>query len=120
MAFPFPKNWAKLLLKKESKVVHCKMSNSRELVTVVACGNASGSVIPPRAICPWKTRRALQGYDVENAPEGTNISVLDSGWTKSGIARLSFTDTFCQIYIGPQRPQILIFDGHDSHGQRIS
>jgi hypothetical protein len=50
--------------------VHAKSSSSRELVTIIACGNASGRVIPPHAIIPGKTARALRSYDTNNAPEG--------------------------------------------------
>lgn len=45
---------------------------------------------------------------------GSNFSVSDSGWTKDGIARLWFTDTFLKN-VGPARPQVLICDGHGSH-----
>jgi len=48
------------------------------------------------------------------APEGTVMSVSDSGWTKQGIAGLWFTDVFLKN-IGPHRPQSLIMDGHKSH-----
>ena len=47
-------------------------------------------------------------------PFRTNISVSDSGWTKTGIMDLWFSDTFLKN-IGPERSQILIVDGHESH-----
>ncbi|XP_053383045.1 uncharacterized protein LOC128549707 [Mercenaria mercenaria] len=78
----------KVLARKGSKVVHAKSSSPRELVTIIACGNASGYVIPPHAFIPGKTVRALRSYGTENAPEGTKLSVSDSGWTKQGISEL--------------------------------
>ncbi|MCG8044800.1 MAG: hypothetical protein N0E48_03810, partial [Candidatus Thiodiazotropha endolucinida] len=104
----------KVIAKKGSKTVHSKVSTSRELITVIACGNADGSVIPPHVIIPGKTKRSLNSYDIQNAPAGTNISVSDSGWTKVGIGLLWFTETFLPN-IGPERPQVLISDGHESH-----
>ena len=40
--------------------------------------------------------------------------MFDSGWTKQGIAKLWFTVSFLP-QIRPERPQILVSDGHDSH-----
>lgn len=97
-----------------------KVSMSRELITVIACGNANSDYLPPHFVIPEKTKRKLEGYDLEAIVEdgsslrGSNISVSDSGWTKDGIARLWFTDTFLKN-IGPARPQVLICDGHGSH-----
>ncbi|XP_076105759.1 uncharacterized protein LOC143074097 [Mytilus galloprovincialis] len=42
------------------------------------------------------------------------MSASDSGWTKQGLAELWFTSLFLPS-IGPARPQVLIFDGHNSH-----
>ena len=83
-----------IIARKGSKTVHSKVSTSRELITVIACGNADGTILPPHVIIPGKTKRSLNSYDLENAPAGTNISVSDSGWTKAGIGFLWFTDTF--------------------------
>jgi hypothetical protein len=65
-------------------------------------------------IIKGKTQKSLNGFDTESAPPDTNWSWSDSGWTKQGLAKLWFTDTFLP-YIGPHRPQLLVLDGHDSH-----
>lgn len=54
----------------------------RESVTLIACANAAGSVLPPHVIVKGKTKRALQSWDTENAPAGALMSASDSGWTK--------------------------------------
>ena len=59
-------------------------------------------------------RKALHGFDIQSAPEGATWSVSQSGWTKQGTARLWFEKAFLPN-IGPERPQILVLDGHDSH-----
>jgi hypothetical protein len=38
----------------------------------------------------------------------------DNRWTKQGISELWFVDRFLPT-IGPDRPYVLIMDGHDSH-----
>lgn len=88
----------KIIAKRGVKTTHGKAS-SREIITVIACANASGTKIPPHSIMPGKTRRALQGYGIENIPKESQLkeatfSVSESGWTKDGIARLRFKQTF--------------------------
>ena len=82
---------------KGSKIVHAKASASRELVTVVACGNAAGTYLPPHVIVPGKTLRALNSYDTQNAPPKTHISVSSTGWMKSGISQLWFEEVFLKV-----------------------
>ena len=100
---------SKVLAKKGAKSIHGKTSTSREMITVIACGNAAGEYLPPHFVFPGKTRRKLDGYDIESTMErsssikGANFSVSDSGWTKDGIAKLWFTETFLKN-IGPSRP----------------
>ena len=108
----------KVVAQKGTKTVQGK-AGSRETITVIACVNAEGSTTPPHFIMLGKTRRSLQGYGIEEIPRESaikhaNFSVSDSGWTKDGIARLWFDKTFLP-YIGNERPQILVFDGHGSH-----
>lgn len=108
----------KVLAQRGAKTVHGK-SGSREMVTVIACANAAGTTIPPHFIMPGKTKRALQGYGIENLPKDSvlkdaKFSVSESGWTKDGIVRLWFEQTFLPN-IGSDRPQLLICDGHGSH-----
>ena len=103
---------------KGAKTIHGK-AGSREMITVIACANAMGQTVPPHFIMPGKTRRALHGYALENIDKNSTLrdakfSVSESGWTKDGIARLWFEQTFLPN-IGNYRPQLLICDGHGSH-----
>ena len=50
----------KVIAKKNSESVHSKTSLSRELITVIACGNAEGVVIPPHVIIPGKNEKVLK------------------------------------------------------------
>ncbi|XP_069122425.1 uncharacterized protein [Argopecten irradians] len=110
----------RVVAKKGAKTVHAKASGTREMITIIACANAAGGCLPPHFVMPGKSKRTLYGYDTEVALEtgssikGANYSVSDSGWTKDGIARLWFQETFLKN-IGTARPQLLICDGHTSH-----
>lgn len=108
----------RVVAEKGSRTVHAKTSTSRELITVIACANASGQTTPPHFIVPGKTTRCLQSFDTESLNKtdikNANISVSDSGWTKDGIGKLWFKSTFLPS-IGLDRPQLLICDGHGSH-----
>ena len=104
----------KVVAKKGSKHLHSRTSGNRETITVIACVSASGKTLPPHIIVKGKTAKSLMGFNTEASPPGTNWSWSETGWTKQGLAKLWFTDTF-MANIGPERPQLLVLDGHDSH-----
>ena len=56
-----------VIAKKGAKSIHGKTSGARETVTVIACGNAAGSYIPPHFIMPGKSKKKLHGYDTQSA-----------------------------------------------------
>ena len=104
----------RILATKGTKHLQSRTSGKRETITIIAAVNAAGGSIPPHLIPKGKTVRALQTFNTDDAPTGTNWSVSESGWTKQGIGFLWFTKPFLPN-IGPERPQDLIVDGHDSH-----
>lgn len=104
----------KVATEKGTKHLHSITSGNRETITVIACVNAHGKALPPHVIIKGKTVKSLMGFNTEAAPAGTNWSWSETGWTKQGLAKLWFTNTFL-ANIGPERPQLLILDGHDSH-----
>nr|XP_012562493.2 uncharacterized protein LOC105847450 [Hydra vulgaris] len=104
----------KIVAAKGTKYLHMRTSGNQEMITLIVCVNAAGRALPPHVIPKRKTVKSLQSFQVLDAPEGTNWSPSESGWTKQGIAKLWFELTFLKN-IGPQRPQVLILDGHDSH-----
>ena len=103
-----------VIARKGSKYLQSRTSGNKETITIIACINASGEKIPPHIIAKGETQRALYGFDLKSAPEGAKWSVSTKGWTKQGIAKLWFETVFLPN-IGPERPQVLILDGHDSH-----
>jgi len=103
-----------VVARKGSKYLQSRTSGNKETITIIACINASGDKIPPHIIAKGETQRALHGFDLKSAPAGAIWSVSSKGWTKQGIAKLWFQTVFLPN-IGPERPQVLILDGHDSH-----
>jgi helix-turn-helix, Psq domain/DDE superfamily endonuclease len=97
----------KIVARKGTKSPHSRTSGNRETITVIACVSASGKSVPPHMIIKGKTQKSLNGFDTESAPPDTNWSWSDSGWTKQGLAKLWFTNTFLP-HIGPHRPQLLV------------
>ena len=93
----------RVVAKKGSKYIHSRTSGNKETITVIACVNAAGQAIPPHVIAKGKTQRTLHGFDIESSPPGTTWSVSEKGWTKQGIAKLWFEQTFIQN-IGAARP----------------
>ncbi|XP_033726741.1 uncharacterized protein LOC117316310 [Pecten maximus] len=71
-------------------------------------------MLPPLCVIKGKTVKTLQSLRTQDAPVNTKFSVSDSGWTKMGIMERWFKDHFLPL-IGPQRPQLLLMDGHNSH-----
>ena len=47
----------RVIVKKGSKTVHDKVSLSRELITIIACGNGNGTVVLSHVIIPGKTKQ---------------------------------------------------------------
>ena len=104
----------KVVAKRGTKYFHSRISGNRETMTIIACVNAAGDKLPPHITVKEKTVKSLNRFQTEPAPENSNWSVSEKGWTKQGIAKLWFTKSFLP-HIGAQRPQVLILDGHDSH-----
>ena len=106
-------NPGKILARKGAKHLQSPTSGNRETITIIACISAAGEACPPHIIPKGKTVKTLESFRTEDITPA-QWSVSESGWTKQGIALLWFEKTFIPS-IGPERPQILILDGHDSH-----
>ena len=69
----------KVVAKKGSKVIHGKASDSREMIIVIACGNAEGKALPAHLIFPAVKRRR---------------NYIDTTWNPSTASRPSREPTF--------------------------
>ena len=91
-----------------------KTGNSREGVTVIACGNASGTVIPPLIIVKGKTRKSVEGYNMDAGPQHATWTWQEKAWSEDMLGVEWFSNHFLK-FCGPSRPQLIILDGHSSH-----
>jgi len=70
--------------------------------------------MPPMLIVKGKTQRSLHTFNTTEAPEGTVWTYQKSGWITDIIGEQWFNQVFLRN-CGPDRPQLLIIDGHASH-----
>ena len=110
----FEHNPVRVIADKGSRNVVGKTSNSRTNITIMACVNAMGSWMPPMFVAKGKTTASLHGFNTAAAPPGTMWSFQPNGWMTDELGEKWFTEIFLK-HCGPQRPQVLILDGHSSH-----
>ncbi len=63
---------------KGTKKVHCRTSGNKAQITVLACANAAGAVIPPMVI--FEGKRLNPDWTKGEVPD-TLYGMSDSGWT---------------------------------------
>ena len=105
----------KILAKRGEKEVHETMGGSgREHVTILACGCADGTRLPPYVVYKGKN---LWARWMKDGPAGCLYSVSDSGWMESA----NFQQWFSKLFVAAVMPMtmtapvVLFFDGHHSH-----
>ena len=68
----------------------------------------------PMVIVKGKTSASLHGLTVGEAPAGTVFAFQENGWMTEELGEKWFRDVFLK-QCGPERPQLLLLDGHSSH-----
>ena len=91
-----------------------RVSNSKESVSVLGCGNAAGDIMSPMVIVKGKTQRSLMGWKTEEAPLNTKWAFQSKSYMDQGLGVEWFKNVFLKE-CGPERPQLLIVDSHCSH-----
>lgn len=99
----------RVLAEKGSKRVHLVGSEHGENVTIVACANALGHVIPPMIL--FKGQR-LKPTFADGLPAGSVVHMTPKGSMTTEIF-IKWLDHFSNFMSPP--PTILIFDGASSH-----
>lgn len=92
---------------KVSRVTH---GSGREATSILACICANGEALPPLVIFTGKNMHST--WKGSAAYPGTTYAVSAKGWMESEIFADWFGN-FCRTV--PQRPLLLIFDGHSTH-----
>ena len=98
---------------KGTKKVRYRSSGRKGQVTIVACGNAAGQVIPPMVIFDAKN---LNHAWTDNEIPGTKYGLSDKGWITTELFEGWLVEHFLQ-YAVSMRPLLLLLDGHSTHYQ---
>ncbi|KAK3108839.1 hypothetical protein FSP39_017026 [Pinctada imbricata] len=104
----------RILAEKGSKNVVGRSSSNRTNITVLASVNASGDKMPPLMIVKGKTSKSLHGFNTSASPEKSRWFYQANSWMTDELGELWFKEIFL-AECGPERPQLLILDGHSSH-----
>ena len=104
----------KILAPKGARSLVGRTTANRTNVTIMACVNAVGNVMPPMFVVKGKTSRSLHGFNTEAAPEGCMWAYQEKGWMNDALGEVWFREIFLKN-CGDARPQLLILDGHSSH-----
>ena len=93
---------------------------NRELLTVIECVSASGTVLPPFII--YKGSNHYMGWHqfTTQLPEASEFqfSFSPKGWTCRELGIAWVTGLFSLHMQETLKPRLLIIDGHDSHVSR--
>ena len=82
-------------------------------ITIVACGNAAGQVIPPLIIFDAKNVR--HAWTKDEVP-GAMYGASEKGWINTELFDSWFDDLFLPSAVAA-RPLLLLLDGHSTHYQ---
>ena len=102
---------SKVVALKGAKKVHCRTSGNKMQITILACANAGGTVIPPMVIFEGKR---LNAEWTKGEVPCTLYGMSDKGWTDMELFSYWMKDLFLPS-IPPARPVLLLLDGHSSH-----
>ena len=85
--------------------------DTKQQVTVLACSNAAGTVIPPFVIF---NRKLLPPELVRGEVPGSIYGLSSKGWITQELFNSWFMEHFLS-YVPSTRPLLLLLDGHSSH-----
>ncbi|XP_033755670.1 jerky protein homolog-like [Pecten maximus] len=104
----------RVIAQKGSKNVVGRTGNDRTNITIMATVNAKGDTMPPMIIVKGKTKKSLYGYNTAEAPLNSIWTHNEKAWMTEELGEEWFRNVFLEN-CGPERPQLLILDGHGSH-----
>ncbi|KAI4455465.1 hypothetical protein MML48_9g00002322 [Holotrichia oblita] len=91
-----------------------KLSNDKEIITVLIFFNANGSIAPPLAIFPYiRPPRSL----INNLPNNWIVGKSEKGWMTSDVFYEYIANDFHTWVLENQikKPLLIFVDGHKSH-----
>lgn len=110
--FPLnPKCEGKVLAELGAKDVYGLSSSDRTQITVLACGNASGYLLPPMKVFPGER---FKYNPLHGAVPNSFLGRSKNGWMDTEVFFMWVANHFVK-HIPPVRPVILLVDGHSTH-----
>jgi len=91
--------------------VHGPFSGNKAQITILACANAVGTMVPPMFI--FKGERLNYEWTWGEVPD-TKYAMSPQGWTDNKLFFEWLSTQFVKS-IPPSRPALLLLDGHSSH-----
>ena len=107
---PFDPRKLRVVTKVGTKKVRVMGSGNKHQITVVACGSATGHIIPLMVIFQSKN---LKREWLNNEVAGTVYATSDTGWISAPLFSNWF-DHFL-MHAVPGRPLLFLLDGHSTH-----
>ena len=99
--------------KKGVKKVRYRSAGKKGQITIVACGNAIGQVIPPMVI--YDAKNLNRHWTADEIP-GTKYGLSEKGWITSELFEGWLVEHFLEHAVS-RRPLLLLLDGHSTHYQ---
>ena len=102
-----------VVTRKGTKKVRYRSTGKKGQITVVACGSATGQIIPPTVI--FESKHVKNAWTRNELP-GMSYGCSDSGWITADLFESWLCDHFLKHAVG-ERPLLLLLDGHSTHYQ---
>ena len=96
-----------------TKKVRFRSTGRKGQITIVACGNATGQVMPPTII--FEAKKVNPAWTTGEIP-GTMYGSSDKGWITTDLFESWLSEHFIKHAVG-SRPLLLLLDGHSTHNQ---
>ena len=103
----------KIVVPKGMKKPRYQSPGQKGQITVVACGNAAGNVLPPLIIFDAKN---MQHAWTQGEVPGSKYGTSDKGWITTELFESWFNELFLPNAVSA-RPLLLLLDGHSTHYQ---
>ena len=117
--FPMEKDDNETAIKSSENVATDEKEEKEKNISIIGCGNASGSLVPPYFVLPGK--RWHDRY-LESACEGSRGECSESGKPHAGTIEHFFRDHFTKfVKLGKPNPTTLVlYDGHKLHHPQLT
>ena len=99
--------------KKGVKKVRYRSAGKKGQITIVACGNAIGQVIPPMVI--YDAKNLNRHWTADEIP-GTKYGLSEKVWITSELFEGWLVEHFLEHAVS-RRPLLILLDGHSTHYQ---